>query len=255
MVQYREYCPHPALRHIVECYWNVVGTSDAFQKIYPDACMDILFNFGAPVETRGATGTELTRDGAYVVGNMFVPIETRCLGSADLFGIRFQPSGLGRLLKVRLAEFNDTSEVLTDVYRMGPNPRELADLTPARRVLLLDRWLLRKISLSGHRETWEQCLDRIIQNRGIVNIYGLTREVGISQKQLERKFIEHVGPTPKQFAQLLRFRELKNVLSSGTYNNLLDVATDFQFTDHAHLTRFFQQFARQTPSEYLGAGN
>lgn len=254
MIQYREYLPHPALSPIVECYWSVTGATDTFRKIYPDACMDILFNFGAPIQARNHKGTELTRDGAYIVGNMFVPIETRCSGQADLFGIRFQPSGLGRLLKARLSEFNDSSELLTDVYRMGPNPDELRLLPNERRVRLIDRWLLRKASLTSRRETWEQCLDKIIERRGNVGIYELTRDVGISQKQLERKFVEHVGPTPKQFAQLLRFRELRTALGKSNYSNLLDVATDFHFADHAHFTKFFQQFARQTPSDYLASG-
>jgi AraC-like DNA-binding protein len=82
-------------------------------------------------------------------------------------------------------------------------------------------------------------------------VYDLSREVGISQKQMERKFVEKVGPTPKQFAQLLKFRKLKERLERHNEESLMDVAFDFGFTDHAHLTKFFKKFGGITPSEFV----
>jgi AraC-like DNA-binding protein len=235
---------------MVECYWCVQGPSNDFWTVFPDACMDFLYNFGAYIETRNNDGTELSRNTSFVIGNMFTPIQSRSVGYADLFGIRFRAAGMSRLLRVPLAEFNDASVSLKDVYKIAPEAGQLEPLTMQERVNMLDRWMLKHTTFSSKPETWEFCLNRIIARSGNVNVYDLSREAGISQKQMERKFIEKVGPTPKQFAQLLKFRKLREYLETKDDESLANVATDFNFTDHAHLTRFFKKFAQLTPTEF-----
>ncbi len=241
------------LRKIVECYWTVQGARSSWSTVYPDACMDILFNFGSVIESRTAGGTELARGEAYVIGNMFVPIETRTIGNSDLFGIRFRASGMGKVLRTPLHEFNDASLPLAAVDSISPDISQLQSLSIQGRIDLIDRWLLNHVSLSSKPELWEVCLHTITKRNGNVNVFELSREVGISQKQMERKFVEKVGPTPKQFAQLLRFRNVREVLSSRQNESLMNLAFDLNFTDHSHLTKFFQQFAHRTPTEFLRA--
>jgi AraC-like DNA-binding protein len=214
--------------------------------------MDILFNFGSLIETRNDFGNELSRNVSFLIGNMFVPIQSRAIGEADMFGIRFLPAGIGRILRVPLFEFNDTSLPLNSVYRLGPEAEQLQPLNDRERVNLLDRWLLKRITFSSSKpEAWQHCLSTIVARSGRVNVYDLSREVGISQKQMERKFVEKVGPTPKQFAQILKFRKLREYLESKRDESLTNVAFDFEFTDSAHLTKFFRKFAGVTPTEFV----
>jgi len=236
-MEYREFLPHPVLRSAVECYWSVRGISNDLWMVYPDACMDILFDFRS-VET-------------FVVGNMFKPIESRGAGYTDMLGIRFHASGISRILNVPLSAFNDTSVSLETVYRSGPEVAQLQPLSMQERINTLDRWLLKRMTFSNSKpETWKHCLDMIVAREGSINVYDLAREVGISQKQMERKFIEKVGPTPKQFAQLLKFRKLKEHLEKKRDESLMNIAFDFGFTDSAHLTKFFKKFAETTPTDF-----
>jgi AraC-like DNA-binding protein len=251
-MDYREFLPHPALRSIVECYWCVRGNSKDFWTVYPDACMDIMYNFGSPLENKTEGRSSLSRNTAFVIGNMFTPIQSRAVEYTDLFGIRFHAAGMSRVLRVPLVEFNDSSQSLNNIGKVAPEAELLEPLTMQQRVNLLDRWLLKHITLSTSKpETWEHCLNMIVARSGNINVYDLGREVGISQKTMERKFVEKVGPTPKQFAQLLKFRKLKEHLSTRRDGSLADVAYDFDFTDHAHLTKFFKKFARITPTEFV----
>jgi AraC-like DNA-binding protein len=249
-MQYREYQPHPALRSVVECYWSVRGESEEFWTVYPDACMDILFNFGSFIESRNESRRELSKDTAFVIGNMFVPIQSRSVGKTDLFGIRFLPAGMARILRIPLSEFNDASLPLGSVYRLAPEAEQLQPLIAQDRVNFLDRWLLKRITFSSKPEAWEYCLSAIVEHAGNVNVYDLSREVGISQKQMERKFIEKVGPTPKLLAQLLKFRKLREHLAKSKDDSLMNIAYDFDFTDHSHLTKFFKKFAGITPTQF-----
>jgi hypothetical protein len=179
-MHYQEYLPHPALRSIVECYWSVRGQSNDFWTVYPDACMDILFNFGSYIETRNESGGELSKDTAFVIGNMFVPIQSRSVGKIDLFGIRFLAAGMSRLLRVPLVELNDASLPLYSVYKMAPEIDLMHSLDLQDRVNLLDRWLLKRVTFSSSKpEAWEHCLNTIVARSGNVNVYDLSREVGI----------------------------------------------------------------------------
>jgi AraC-like DNA-binding protein len=250
-MHYQEFLPHPALRSTVECYWCVQGNSSDFWTVFPDACMDILYNFGSFIETRNDERTELSRNDAFVIGNMFTPIQSRSVGYADLFGIRFRAAGMGKLLRTPLSEFNDVSLSLKEVNKVAPGAEQLQPLTMQERVNMLDRWMLRHMIFSSKPEAWEFCLNKIVARSGNINVYDLSREVGISQKQMERKFIEKVGPTPKQFAQLLKFRKLREHLAVRKDESLMNVAFDFDFTDHAHLTKFFRKFAGMTPTDFL----
>ncbi len=238
MIEYHEFLPHPALRTVVECYWSIQGESTKFWTVYPDACMDLLFDLSA-------SGGE-----SYVVGNMFTPIQSHWTGETDLFGIRFRAAGIGRIVRVPLAEFNDATVSFNNVYRSGPEAEQLQPLAIQERVNMLDRWLLKKMTFSARPDVWEHCLEVIVAREGNVNVYDLSREVGISQKQMERKFIEKVGPTPKQFAQLLKFRKLREHLAARTGESLMNIAFDFDFVDNAHLTKFFKKFALITPTEF-----
>lgn len=234
---YIEFLPHPLLRSTVECYWCVREELSGVSTIYPDACMDIIFNFGDR--------------SSEIVGNMFTPIQAQFSGFTDIFGIRFRAGGMAHILNVPLAQFNDISAGLDSVYNYGPEVDQLQSLTNDERVNTLDRWLLKRMTLSNSKpEAWEHCLNTIVVREGNINVYDLAREVGISQKQMERKFIEKVGPTPKQFAQVLKFRKLKERLSSRSNESLMNIAFDFDFTDHAHLTKFFKKFAGITPTEF-----
>jgi AraC-like DNA-binding protein len=200
--------------------------------------MDIIYDFGTP--------------GVSIVGTMFSPILSRSVGFTDMFGIRFHAGGMSRLLSMPLSEFNDASCSLNETHKAAPQAELLEPLSIQDRVNMLDRWLLKHIVLSTSKpEAWEHCLNTIVARSGNINVYDLSREVGISQKQMERKFIEKVGPTPKQFAQLLKFRRLREYLSAKKDESLMNVAFEFGFTDHAHLTKFFKKFATTTPTEYL----
>jgi AraC-like DNA-binding protein len=238
MMDYREFLPHPALRTIVECYWSLRGNSYNSSTIYPDSCMDVLYDFG--------------QSKAFVVGTMFRPIVSTSSGLTDMFGVRFRAAGMSRIIQMPLFEFNDASPSLTDVGKIAPEIESLRPLTIQERLNMFDRWLLKHIVFSSSKaDAWEYCLNTIISRSGKVNVYDLSREVGISQKQMERKFVEKVGPTPKQFAQLLKFRKLREYLSTRRKGSLMDVAYEFEFTDHAHLTKFFKKFGGVTPTEFI----
>lgn len=246
---YQEYLPHPSLSALIECYWSVTGQSTAYRAVYPDGCSDIIFNFGSDLTTNVNGIYTPNKEKAFVVGNMLIPVLTASGGTTDLLGIRFHPGALSAFTPVPVHQLNDKRAKLRDVVSDVPNVDRLQGLPLLLRVHELDQFFIRHYK-DIEREPWRRCLQEIIQSGGRVNLYQLQKDNGITERSLERKFRQHVGPGPKQLAQILRFRKIRASLDEGSSKSLLSLAFDNGFTDHAHLTKVFKTYAGVTPSAY-----
>jgi transcriptional regulator GlxA family with amidase domain len=71
---------------------------------------------------------------------------------------------------------------------------------------------------------------------------------GVTERHLERLFVNHVQATPARFYLDLRLREAKRLLSE-TDTSLTDVALRCGFTSLSHFGRSFRQSFQQTPRQ------
>lgn len=81
-------------------------------------------------------------------------------------------------------------------------------------------------------------------------IRALAHSSGVSHKSFIHHFRQATGLAPKQFARMMRFRQVLDALSANPAQALVDVALQCGFSDQAHLTREFRAIAGVTPSEY-----
>jgi len=80
----------------------------------------------------------------------------------------------------------------------------------------------------------------------------LSRWIGISERQLHRRFSAAIGYGPKTFQSVLRFqRLLKTACEAGAEQSLADFAASTGYADQAHMTRDVQRFADLRPTELL----
>lgn len=245
---YQEFLPDVRLRSTIECYWQVAGAgSEVFRPIFPDGCTDLIFNFGSTLLVKRKDQLLRNSHRAFVVGNMTFPTHTASPGSTDLLGVRFRPAGLSQFLRVPLYELTDDSVSAEDLGCAHSLTDQMERLALPARVQFLNNYFLGKKVDQLPREAWVLGLQLIASNPAR-SIYDVTRASGLSRKQLERKFKDFVGLSPKQFAQVLRFRNVCRDLSYSP--DLLTTAIDHHFTDQAHLTHFFRQFSHLTPSQY-----
>jgi methylphosphotriester-DNA--protein-cysteine methyltransferase len=78
-------------------------------------------------------------------------------------------------------------------------------------------------------------------------------QLGVSPRQLERRFKAHVGISPKYFARIRRFQRVFPAMEEDSAG-WVDAAADCGYYDQAHLIRDFRDFAGEPPSHLL-AGN
>ena len=89
----------------------------------------------------------------------------------------------------------------------------------------------------------------LIASRGEMTIKEVSAGVNLSTRQLERRFGDAVGLSPKQFARIRRVRSALTHLLGDSPRTWSQVAAEFGYADHAHLVRDTVALAGMTPTE------
>jgi AraC-like DNA-binding protein len=77
----------------------------------------------------------------------------------------------------------------------------------------------------------------------------LSRELGLSESQLDRLFSSEVGFTPRSYFEKRRVEQARHLLS-GTSAMVKEVAYGLGFQSTSHFSTWFRRFSGQSPVEY-----
>jgi len=86
---------------------------------------------------------------------------------------------------------------------------------------------------------------------GAIRISDICREIGIGERQLNRKFKSIVGLSPKYFARILQINWVVGLLYAEDKSTLTEIAHEAGFYDQAHFNRSVQHFLREGPRDFL----
>ncbi|MCB1693880.1 MAG: helix-turn-helix transcriptional regulator [Pseudomonadales bacterium] len=246
--------PDSALRPYVESIGiqDSAERSTARTRILPTGTMDLLFHYGDRFVRRGRDG-DAAEPVAYVTGQRSSPIDVAASGGTGIVIVALYPWGLSAFTTMPAHLFADDSIDLADVFGSGSlsalQDRLFEARTPARRIQLVEHFLLRQLR--------PESVDRVaIDSANVINLAGgttiiaeLAQRYGMSKRQLDRRFLDAVGTTPKRFARVMKFQKALFGLSLGT--NLADVAARAGYHDQSHMNRDFRQFAWTTPEHLV----
>jgi AraC-like DNA-binding protein len=239
--QYREFPVPVHLADYFLCFWKqvIVGSRAYAHRVLPDACVDIVF---------------VNDDPPVVVGPWTEPFVVRLAAGTRILGARLHPGHAPSLLGMPAADLLNRSVLLGDVW--GQNRARFAPV--------LD--LARSASgRSGLAETLDRATRLAVQPDPVVaasirwlarhshgRVEQLSQRIGMSRRQLQRRFSAAVGYGPKIFQSVLRFQRLLNFASgSGVQQSFADLAVLAGFADQAHMTREARRFANCTPTVLL----
>jgi AraC-like DNA-binding protein len=90
----------------------------------------------------------------------------------------------------------------------------------------------------------------ITQRQGQISVENLSKKHFITSRQLERSFKEHTGLSPKKFINFVRYQfALKTIQTHASTKSLGDIAFDYGYYDHSHLTNEVKKYSGLLPSE------
>ena len=193
---YREIAPPPDLAEHVACVWTSVSRGGV---IFPDGCVDIVWRGDRLVVAGPATGP-LAAD---------VPV------GMPVFGVRFRLGAAGAALGLPAEELLDDERaarggVGAGVRRAGRGRRSRGAARRGARAHARPLDPLARAAALGIARPGARVAD-------------LAAALGVSERQLRRRFVDAVGYGPKTLARVLRFQRFL-ALAAGASDELARLA-------------------------------
>jgi AraC-like DNA-binding protein len=95
----------------------------------------------------------------------------------------------------------------------------------------------------------ETAVDVIKKHNGIIKIKDLADSLAISQDPFEKRFRSIVGSTPKQFAKIIRLKNL--IRKYPDIASLTEASYDAGYFDQSHFIKDFRLFTGKAPKEFF----
>lgn len=227
MGAYREFAPSPPLHALIACRWLREPPEDDppdSTLILPDGCVDLIW-----------------RDGnLLVVGLDSAARRSPVRPGAPIAGVRLRPGVAGAVFGIPASELLDIQVPLEEV--LGPEAAELSERLAAAPGHDAEHLLLEGLVAAAIANRSPDPLVLAATRRlGFPGsrVDELADALGISERQLRRRFHQSVGYGPKTLDRILRFRRLVSQ-SRGVSEGELDLArlaADLGYADQAHMTR------------------
>ena len=236
---------HPALRDRIVSI-SVFDNHGGENHVLPSTSAVLGFQLGGDVH---AAGRRLSRIG---ITGIQPALRTYTYAPATRSVlVRFAPQGAA-CFGVPASELASRNVALDEILAPARAHDVLARLDaaaePVQAIAVIERVLL----------ALPFAIDRIVE-RAIAmirpgadeerQIAAITRALGISERQLERRFRDRVGMSPKRFASLRRFERAVQIAAAS--RSLTHAAVEAGYYDQPHFIRDFRRFAGMTPGAWL----
>jgi AraC-like DNA-binding protein len=218
--------------------------------------VQLAFNLADPIEPVGTAGESLTPQLSYIFGPMTTPMRIRTLGRMEVLGVCFRPARAYPFISYPADELTNRCIRADDILDSGALrivERILKDCHMTdERLEILDLHFLHQLEKEVSKDfSTAAAADRIETNRGRVKIYSLAKSVGWSSRQLERRFKERVGMSPKQLCRNVRFKSAFQHLASSRRDPFASTAMDCGYYDQSHMIKDFKHYTGTSPAAFF----
>jgi AraC-like DNA-binding protein len=259
-VIYLRHVPSPPLNEFVEYFWFYKGffPDHSLERVLPDGAIEILIDLEGP--PKKLYSSEAGRDfrefrNTWISGQHsgFIVIGTE--HNSSMMGIRFRPGGAHPFLSFPVSELNDDVVDMESVWGTairGIYEQVWSAPTAEKKFQILEH-ILSKMS-RGTLFLDPACAFALGELRRApedLSMGELAQRVGLSQRQLLRRFEKCVGLGPKMLARIFRFQNVVQRLQSRRGVHWAQIANEVGYYDQPHFIRDFQQFTGLNPSRYL----
>lgn len=245
---YREIAPSLDTSHLVLSFWEFAVDGETREsmthEIFPDGCISLIYH----------RNKNLDINTVFIHGLSIEALKAPVSAGDVFWGMRFSPAAGANILRsnpyeVQLKVLNDSKKFahLTEGLL-----EKLTDCQSFDKAIEIYETKLKTLHI--HRgETDEKVAEAIgiiEESGGEIKISELAEMVGLSTRQLERRFRKSAGLTPKQFARVRRIRATAINLIEETEVNWANRAAEMGFSDQAHLTHEFSTITGRSPNSF-----
>jgi AraC-like DNA-binding protein len=248
--------PVPPLDRYVECFWwsRREAPEPHSEYMLPSGRAQLVFALhDTPFLCRSVASGDWTRwRGSMVHGPQSGFYVAGPKPSGVSMGISFRPGAAGAVLGVSMEELTDRHVELDALWGSRAADlrcRLMSAVDAAEAFRILQQSLLARIHrpLLMHPAIGQALAAGSNSSPAIAE---LQRASGYSPKHFIDLFRFSVGIPPKHYYRIRRFNSVAIAMAAGNRKGLSDLAADAGYSDQAHLTREFKEFAGVTPGHY-----
>jgi AraC-like DNA-binding protein len=232
-VSYLEFDTSSELGDIVACTWQRSVTAPGMQRVIPDGCVDLVWH----------------GDVLGVAGPDTAPWVSPLAPGASIVGLRFRPGTAGTALGLPASELRDARVALEDVW--GRGAVELAERLGCAADADEQRRILER-AVAARRAAMDEPDRLVLAAAGVLGrprsrVRAVGARLGLSDRQLLRRFQASVGYGPKTLDRVLRLQRFIGRARAVGDDSLARLAVELGYADQAHLTRECVALAGETP--------
>lgn len=251
--------PSQQLSQLVKYYLYIESTTKGLKKLrlFPDGNTGIVFSFKNRMISRveGLNPVEYLPY-SLIYGQLSSYRDVFCIGETHLLVIVFHPHGLNQLLGIPANELINQVIDLKDLFRSDGETaaNELYDCHDMRDGIKIIESFLLKISrrnIFKVQPVVHATIDQIINCQGLITVDQLADYTGYNRKNIERKFMETIGISPKRFAGIIKLNVYLKKLSNHQDHKLSALAYDSGYYDHSHAFKEFKKITGVSPLQYI----
>ncbi len=192
----------------------------------------------------------------FIYGQTIEPIEIEIYGSYQMIVFQLYPFTLKTLFKIDPKSIND------NCYDLSVEGTQLQDNVLSElllkndlssRINLLASYIENLIDVKRRRfdNAIYAAIKKILVAKGKCNLTETAKEVHLTKRTFERRFLSETGLLPKQFAKIIQFQNSLTQLSVNDFTHLTDVVYQNGFSDQSHFIRVFKSFTGKTPKQFV----
>jgi AraC-like DNA-binding protein len=230
------------------------SSAQSFQRLVPGINAAIIVQLVGGVDVQIGERAWQSRPLAFAEGHFHEPFTLRFPGRFRLAGISFAAGRIHRFIRDSQARINNRFVDLSDVF--GPAGRALTERIEPRATFdeiagAFDAFLLTLPSGRADERGLYHAMRLAVRDPLTVTVKDLADVAGLSARQLERRFLDTAGMSPKYFCRVARFDHFMKLCNAKPDLRLAHLAHECGYFDQSHLNRDFKWFAGETPTAYL----
>jgi AraC-like DNA-binding protein len=242
-MEYKIIKPYKNLEPFIHFYWELKGNDvePKTERVFPDGCAGILINLGDTCLTdNGSVSMEFGK--TYIVGAMNTFKDSFINCDTHLLGVCLKPATFANFYK-----HASQNELINETVEFEKYNSFDLDKILDSPFHYFDRFYSERVKSKPNQ--LQPVINDIHVTSGQISIYELSKKNFTTVRQLERNFKKHIGLSPKEYSNIIRFQNALCIIKSSKQDrSLLDIAYECGYYDHSHLINEIKRNTGLLPS-------